>query len=166
MEIKKAIPADLVEILYLLKVCITDMNARGLGHWNSAFPGRELIKKDLSQGNIYLAKDRGVCKGMVTLLEVEPEDFREMKLDQSAARPLFLRRLAVHPGWKEQGIEEKLLDFAQSAAREKGFTCIRTDVHPSCEDTIEICKSLDFNEVGTFQTEIQRIPYLCYEKQC
>ena len=30
MEIRKAIPSDLVEILYLLRVCIKDMNEKGM----------------------------------------------------------------------------------------------------------------------------------------
>jgi len=165
MEIKKAKSSDLVEILFLLKVCISDMNEKGLKHWNSAFPGIDQIKKDLMEGNLYLAKDNGVCKGMVTLNDVEPDEYKAMKLDPTGVKPLFLQRLAVHPSWQGQGIAGKLVDFAQKMARDKGFTCIRTDIHQSCADAIELCKSLDFNKIGSFQSEYQRMPYLCYEKQ-
>ncbi len=65
----------------------------------------------------------------------------------------------------EKAKSTDLVDLARKMARGKGFTCIRTDVHQTCEDTIELCKNLDFNEVGSFQSEFQRIPYLCYEKQ-
>jgi GNAT superfamily N-acetyltransferase len=165
MEIKQAKSTDLVEILYLLKVCIVDMNAKGLMHWNSAFPGNEQIRKDLQDGNIYLAKDRGVCKGMVTLNDAEPDEYREMKFQTADAKALYLHRMAVHPKWQGKGVASILVDFAQKMAREKGFTCIRLDVSQSSEDARQFCKKLSFKEIGSFQANYQRIPYICYEKQ-
>jgi len=165
MEIKQAKSTDLVEILYLLKVCISDMNAKGLRHWNSAFPGNDQIRKDLREGSIYLAKDKGVCKGMVTLNDTEPEEYREMNFHSADAKPLFLHRMAVHPVWQGKGIARFMVDFAQKMAREKGFTCIRLDTYQSSEDARHLCKKLSFKEIGSFQANYQRIPYICYEKE-
>ena len=50
MEIRKAIPSDLVEILYLLRVCIKDMNEKGMKQWNSAHPESGVIKRNLEEG--------------------------------------------------------------------------------------------------------------------
>jgi GNAT superfamily N-acetyltransferase len=165
MEIKQAKSTDLVEVLYLLKVCIGDMNAKGLMHWNSAFPGNEQIRKDLLDGSIYLAKDRGVCKGMVTLNDIEPEEYRELKFPENDTKPLYLNRLAVHPKWHGRGIASIMVDFAQKMAREKGYTCIRLDIFQSAEDARQLCKKLSFKEIGSFQANYQRIPFICYEKQ-
>jgi hypothetical protein len=86
MEIIQAKPTDLIEILYLLRVCILDMNAKGLKHWNSAYPGPELIQQDLDSGSIYLAKEKGVCKGMVTLNEHEPADYKQINFPKGKTK--------------------------------------------------------------------------------
>jgi GNAT superfamily N-acetyltransferase len=165
MEVKQAKSTDLVEILYLLNVCISDMNAKGLKHWNNVFPGNEQIRKDLEEGNIYLAKEKGVCKGMVTLNDSEPAGYGDMKFQTAEARPLFLHRMAVHPKWQGKGIASYLVDFAQKMARDRGFTCIRLDIYQSSQEARQLCKKLNFQEIGSFQAPCQKIPYVCYEKQ-
>jgi len=165
MEIIQAKAVDLVEILYLVKVCITDMNARGLMHWNSTYPGAGLFQRDLDDGNIFLIKDRGVCKGMVTLSSKEPEEYRQLNFTSVNKKPLYMMRMAVHPMWQGKGIASKMIEFAQQMAREKGYTCIRLDVFQTSEDARNLCIGRNFKEIGSFQSDYQRIPFLCYEKQ-
>jgi ribosomal protein S18 acetylase RimI-like enzyme len=165
MDILKARATDLVEILFLLKVCTRDMNARGLRHWNSAFPSAEEINNDLLEGNIYLVKDKGVCKAMVNLHNTEPEDYRQMNLSADNSKPLFVYCLAVHPNWQGQGIAAMLIDFVQKLAKENGFTCIRLDIYRSSSEALQVCEKFSFREIGSFQANYQRIPYVCYEKQ-
>jgi GNAT superfamily N-acetyltransferase len=165
MEIIQAKSNDLVEILYLLKVCTRDMNSRGLRHWNSAFSPAEQIDRDVLDGHIYLVKDRGVCKGMVTLNETEPEDYRQMNLSSVDCKPLFVYCMAVHPTWQGKGIARMMIDYAQKMAKKNGFTCIRLDIYQTSEDARQLCEKLSFKEIGSFQANYQRIPYVCYEKQ-
>jgi ribosomal protein S18 acetylase RimI-like enzyme len=165
MEIIQAKSTDLVEILYLLKVCTRDMNSKGLRHWNSAFPPAEQIDRDVLNGNIYLVKDRGVCKGMVTLNDKEPEDYRQMNLSSADSKPLFVYCMAVHPTWQGKGIARMMIDYAQEMAKKNGFTCIRLDIYQTSEDARQLCEKLSFREIGSFLANYQRIPYVCYEKQ-
>jgi GNAT superfamily N-acetyltransferase len=165
MEITQAKSSDLVEILYLLRVCIRDMNAKGFWHWNSAYPSTGQIQKDLLDGSIYLAKDNFVCKGLISLNYSEPEDYRQMNLSSTGSKPLFLHYMAVHPTWQGKGIAGNMIDFAQKMARDKGFTCIRLDIYQSSEAVRQLCEKLSFRVIGSFQANYQRIPYVCYEKQ-
>jgi GNAT superfamily N-acetyltransferase len=165
MEIIQAKSADLVEILYLLKVCSRDMNSKGLRFWSSAFPAAEQINQDILDGHVYLVKDKGVCKGMVILDSTEPEDYRQMNLASENSRPLFLYCMAVHPTWQGKGIAGMMIDYAQEMARKSGFTSIRLDIYQTSEDARQLCEKLSFKEIGSFQANFQRIPYVCYEKQ-
>jgi len=165
MESSKAKSTDLVEILYLLKVCTRDMNAWGLWHWNSASPSSGQIQDDLQNGSIYLVKDNHVCKGLIALSTAEPEEYRQMNLASANSNPLFLQYMAVHPNWRGKGIARQMLDFAQEMARNNGFNCIRLDIYQSSEMAIQLCEKLSFKEIGSFKTNYQRIPYVCYEKQ-
>ncbi len=165
MDIIKAKATDLVEILFLLKVCTRDMNSRGLRHWSSTFPSSDEINHDLQQGSIYLVKDKGVCKGMINLHNTEPEDYSQMNLSADNSKPLFVYCMAVHPNWQGQGIAKMMIDFVQKLAKENGFTSIRLDIYKSSLDARQFCENLSFREIGSFQANFQRIPYVCYEKQ-
>lgn len=165
MEILQAKPIDFVEILYLTKVCTADMNARGFTHWNSAYPDAGLLQQDLDNGSIYLMKDRGVCKGMVTLSGNAPEAYGQLPFSAAHKKPLYMMRMAVHPLWQGKGIAKSLIEFAQRMARENGYDCIRVDVYQTSEEAKQLCIGQNFKEVGTFQADYQRISFLCYEKQ-
>ena len=165
MEINQAKPTDLIEILYLLRVCIHDMNAKGLKHWNSSFPDAEMILSDLERGTIYLIKDKGVCKGMVTLNEHEPDEYKSLNFEPGRKHPLYLQNMAVHPYWQGMGIATQMVDFAQKFAKEKGFDCIRLDVFQPSEKARLLYEKQFFKEVASFHSAYQKIPFVCYEKQ-
>ena len=54
MEIQLASSSDFVEILFLLRQCIKDMNEKGLKQWNTAYPSPEMIRGDIDGGVLYL----------------------------------------------------------------------------------------------------------------
>jgi GNAT superfamily N-acetyltransferase len=164
MEIIQAKSADLVEILYLLKVCSRDMNSKGLRFWSSSFPAAEQINRDIYEGHVYLVKDKGVCKGMMILNSTEPEDYRQMNLSSENSKPFFVHCMAVHPLWQGKGIAGMMINYAQEMAKKHGFTSIRLDIYQTSEDAIQLCEKLSFKEIGSFQANFQRIPYVCYEK--
>lgn len=165
MEIIQAKPSDLIEILYLLKVCILDMNQKGFKHWNSAYPSPDTIHQNLENGAIFLAKEKGVCKAMVTLNEEEPEDYKPLDLRSGNIKPLYLQHMAVHPRWQGMGIAKLLVDFAQKFAREREFNCIRLDVFKPSDHARQLYENQAFKEVASFQSAYQQIPFICYEKQ-
>jgi GNAT superfamily N-acetyltransferase len=165
MEIMQAKELDFIEILYLLRVCILDMNEKGLKHWNSVYPSPDMIRDDLAKSTIYLIKDKGICKGMVTLDSVEPEDYKGIQWPSSARKPLFLHRLAVHPNWQGQGIARMLLNFAEEYASKNGFDSLRIDVNSTSIHARNLCKKQMFNEAGNFYSAFQQQPFICYDKK-
>ena len=165
MEIHQAKPSDLIEILYLLKECVRDMNAKGMKHWNSSYPGVEDIGNDLSKESIFLVKDKGVCMGMVTLNESEPEDYKCVKWDSNNTKILYMKRMAVHPIWQEKGIAEMLVKFAEKYAKENKYNYIRLDTLSSNQSEAKLYISSKYDEVGQFHSIFQRTPFKCYEKK-
>ena len=65
MNILQAAPNDLIDVLYLLKDCVSDMNGKGHKHWNSAYPGTDFIREAIDKKTLYLYKDKRITKGMV-----------------------------------------------------------------------------------------------------
>jgi ribosomal protein S18 acetylase RimI-like enzyme len=141
------------------------MNTKGLKHWNSAFPGPDAIQADLSGGTIFLVKDKGVCKGMVTLNDQPPEDYKDLHFNSGKQKPIYLQNLAVHPRWQGMGIARQMVEFAQKIAQEKGFDCIRLDVFQPSDKARQLYEKQLFKEVASFYSADQKIPFVCYEKQ-
>jgi ribosomal protein S18 acetylase RimI-like enzyme len=165
MEIIQAQDKDFIEILYLLRICITDMNKKGLKHWNSAYPDAESIKNDLAKGAIYVLKDKGVCKGMMTLSDAEPEEYKHIKWSDDSGIPLYLHRMAIHPKWQRMGLARDLINFADNFARKNGYNCIRLDVFSPSERARQLYEKQNFHKIGSFHFAYQQVPYVCYEKR-
>jgi GNAT superfamily N-acetyltransferase len=165
MEIMQAKDADLIEILYLLRICILDMNRKGLKHWNSVYPGPDIILDDLSRSAIYVIKDKKISKGMVTLDNIEPEEYKGIQWTTPAQKPLFLHRLAVHPYWQGQGIARMLLNFAEEYAKKNGFDALRIDVFSDSDHARHLCAKNKFQEAGNFLSTFQQRPFICYDKK-
>ena len=165
MEIHRAKPSDLIEILYLLKECVKDMNTKGMKHWNSCYPGIEDIGHDLSKESIFLVKNKGICMGMVTLNETEPEEYKGINWSSNDSRILYMKRMAVHPNWQDKGVAEMLVKFAEDYARENKYKYIRLDTLSSNQYETKLYSNGKYNEVGQFHSTFQKIPFKCYEKK-
>ncbi len=165
MRIVRAEMSDLVEILYLVKECVTDMNARGLKYWNTFYPGSEIIIRDLQSRSIFLIKDNEVCKGMITLDKDAPGNYKNMEWHSGSEKVLYVHRMAVHPKWKDAGIVEMLIGQAEQYARDNEFTSIRLDTFSKDSFSSDMITAHNFKKAGEFLTEYQKTPFYCYEKE-
>lgn len=164
MDIAKAKPTDYIEILYLLRVCIADMHARGLLHWNNAFPDIRQIEQDINDEIVYLVKDKGVCKGMITLRSEEPGEYRNAGFN-STLKPLFIQHVTVHPDWKDSEIDRMMLDHARDYAVKNGFGCLRTDSWQWGSVNGNLLHDIQFVQVGTLAAGPRAQPIGCFEIQ-
>lgn len=165
MEIIQAKPDDLIEILFLIRQCVKDMNLKGMKHWNSSYPGTDDITKDLTGEGIYLAKDKGICLGMVTINEVEPDDYKGIRWSDNNSKILYLKRMAVHPDWQGKGVGKMLVEFAEDYAKKNNYSSIRLDTLSSNQLETQLYTSSKYDEVGEFHSIFQKTPFKCYEKK-
>ncbi len=164
MKIVQAAPKDLVEVLFLMKVCVGYMNEKGQKHWNNAFPSADFLNTAIENKSLYLYKDKEVSKGMVILTEEEPSEYKEIKWQGSNDKVLFLQFLAVHPKWQDNNIADRLIEYAEGYAKDHKYTTIRLDIHSSIHGGEKLCKDEGFDQAGQFHTSFQQAPYLAYEK--
>lgn len=164
MEIMPAKPDDLVEVLFLMRECINNMNEKGLMQWNPAHPGPREIEKDLTNNIVFLIKDKGICKGMIMLSEKLDPVLKNIKWKNNKGKALLIKRMAVHPNWQGQGIGKTLIEHAGTYAKKNKYKSLRMDVMESNMSALEISQKFDFEEVGEYKTEYQNTPYRCFEK--
>lgn len=159
MEIIKARPIDLIEIVYLLRICSCENDSRG-----------QLLQKTssdiLSNTNfehIYILKDNSLTIGLVSLLEQQNTGCC-IHWTSDSEKPLYIESLVVHPNWKKRGSGEQLLAFIEEYAGSHGFTSIRTDAHAENNFSNELYRRLNFKSAGEFLSPAQKVPFYCYEK--
>jgi hypothetical protein len=164
MEIKQASSIDLVDVLYLLKQCVMDMNRKGLKQWNSAYPSPELIREDIDKGTLYVYSEMKIAQGMINLSEEAPEDYKDIQWQQTTGKALYVKRFAVHPIWIESEVPINLINFAEKFAKDNNFTTIRIDVLDSYPVDEKFFSARNFTAAGSFHSEFQKLLYTCYEK--
>jgi GNAT superfamily N-acetyltransferase len=164
MEIKQATSSEFVEVLYLIRECVKDMNSKGLKQWNNASPSPGQLKEELEKGTIFLFQERGIVKGLMKLSDELPSEYAGIDWKSSMEKPLFIKLFAIHPLWHDSNIGEKLIEFAEIYAKENNFSGIRLDTldnYPVAEGFFE---NKQFSVAGTFQSSFQKAPFVCYEK--
>ena len=164
MEIQLASSSDFVEILFLLRQCIKEMNEKGLKQWNMSYPSPEMIRSDIDSGILYLFKELGIAKGMICLSKEKPDGYDDVDWRTDSGNVLYIKRFAVHPYWQDSEVGEKLIAYAEEYAKDNKFTCIRMDVLDSYPVDDSFFSSKKFTMAGTFHSSFQKLPYTCYEK--
>lgn len=164
MNIIKADFKDLVEVLFLMKECVEDLNQNGFKHWNNAYPGSDILKTAIDNGNLYVYKEGGISKGMVIFSNEEPEEYKNIKWNTNGSKVLYLKFLAVHPNWKDKNIDKSLLEYAELYAKDNGFAAVRVDVYSGMQNADKVCSGQGFSLSGEFRSSFQESPYHAYEK--
>lgn len=164
MEIKQVTSYHLVDVLFLLKECIADMNSKGLKQWNSANPGTAIIREDITKETLYCYTELGIIRGMINLSNEMPKEYADVTWKGNATKVLYLNRFAVHPLYIETDICDKLLKFAEQFAKNNKFTSIQLDVLDSYPVDDNFFTARKFEKAGDFHTDFQKMPYVCFEK--
>jgi hypothetical protein len=164
MEIKQATPSEFVEVLFLIRECVKDMNSKGLKQWNNASPSPEQLKDELEKGTIFLYQELGIVKGLMKLSGELPLEYAGVEWKSSMEKPLFIKLFAIHPLWHNSNISEKLLEFAEIFAKENNYSGIRLDIMENYPVGEGFFENKQFVIAGTFQSEYQKTPFVCYEK--
>ena len=161
MNIIKASPADIVEVLYLLKVCVLEMNIKGWYHWDMQ---NHLVKYDIENNSVFLYKENEVSVGAITLNNEEIAEYKDIKWSHLSNNPLVVHRLLVHPNWREKGVAKELLVFSENFAKENGFTSLRLEVFSENQEAVGLYNQLNYKQQGEIQLHYQKSPYYCFEK--
>lgn len=164
MEIIRANAEDIKEVLKLVQECIKDMNDQGIDQWNEQYPQHEIFVTDIKKGSLYIIKNEEKIAGIIVLSEEQDEQYDEIDWEDKFGKALLVHRLAVHPKLQGMGIAQKLMDFAESYAKENGYSSIRLDTYSENPRSRKLFEKRKYKrKFGQIYFPECKEPYYCYE---
>ena len=128
MQIIKAEPVDIDEIMVLVKDCIRDMQARGSDQWDDTYPTREIFNADIRNRTLFLAKEGAFLQALMVLNEEQPPEYFELPWTTDG-KIMTLHRLAVLPHCQQQGMGRRLMAFAEDYGIQNGYNAVHLDTY-------------------------------------
>lgn len=148
-NIRKAVEADLDELIELYKACTIRMNKAGLFNWHSSYPDHETISGDIKRGTLYIL-ERDRIHGAMTLNDEQPIEYIEINWEYLTGPFLVVHRLAISPDHQGKGYAVYLMDYAEKLAESSGCQSIRMDVYTINIPGINLYKKLNYRELNEF----------------
>lgn len=160
----KATLSHLMEVIFIYDSCVFDMNTRGLFNWNTAYPSWETVYKDIEEGNLFIYQENQIVAGVFCLNEEQPVEYES--LDWKYEGPfLVVHRLAVHPVYRNKGIAEKMMLFAEKYALNNKYKVIRLDAITSNPQAMKVYEKTGYLKTGLINFEYQKVAFQCMEKK-
>ena len=159
MEITKAKPNDLIEVMYLQRICSNDKNSVGLTQ--NRFPVPDL--NELNHKN-FIIRDNLLTVGLITFSQDTANDCFGIKWSQLSLKSLFIQMLIVHPNWHERGIGQSLLQFAEKYATENQFTSIRLVLIGNDEYYKSLYQLFNYQLIDNIPKQNSLVSYSGFEK--
>lgn len=164
MEIKPAHKENLLAIVYLVRECVKDMNARNLFHWNNYYPGYQTLLSDAEAGNLFIGIEKGIVVATMSLDEEKPEEYIKEGFNGNG-KTLYLHRLAVLPSEQGKGHASEMIAFAENYAVENGFNSIMLDVFEGNTNALDMYVNKGYAKKGSFLFPFQKTSFSCLSKE-
>ncbi|MCE5171694.1 GNAT family N-acetyltransferase [Paenibacillus profundus] len=164
MTIHRAVPAELDDVMTLVRECTEQMHSQGINQWDENYPNAHILMEDIRSGWLHTYRDGEEIVGMMTLDENQEEEFEAISWRDQGGRALIAHRLAVKPSHQGQGIAKKLLAFADNYAQEQGYSSLRFDSYSKNTKAVELYKRLGYEVRGEIVYPSLEFPFYVFEK--
>jgi GNAT superfamily N-acetyltransferase len=161
MSIIKAVPSDLVEVMYLLRVCSIEMNSMGCLYWNFF---SQQIPELIHKGGLFRYMDNESTVGVIALNNKNADEYDAINWKYTQGKILPVRIL-VHPKWHNKGVGVNLLTFAEHYALENNYSSIRIDISTNNSYGFKLMDLAKYREAGELHLPFHSAPFICFEKE-
>lgn len=149
----------------LVRRVVPLMRAAGNLQWDEAYPNPEVFRRDVEQGQLWLAEIDGVLAGISAITHDQEPEYAQVGWDLAEAA-IVVHRLAVDPGFRGQGVAFALMEQAERNARDEGVGVLRVDTNTQNEATGRLFPKLGYTLSGEIGLSFRPgLRFLCFEKR-
>lgn len=162
--IRKAELTGLASIKNLTEACAVSMQEKGIFQWNEHYPSLEKLRLDIEKQELFVLEENEQIKGIIVLTPEMDEEYIPIEWLTPNGNNLYIHRLATDPATWGTGNGKKLMDFAESFAREKGYDSVRLDTFSQNKRNQRFYESRGYRRLGDiFFPKQSEHPFHCYE---
>ncbi len=133
MNIRRADINDLDSVMPIFDEARKTIASLGIDQWQNGYPDRDVIMRDMDEGNSYLVEDDVVYASFAVICDGEPTYDKiydgEWSSGNNNRNYLAIHRVAISLAKRGQGIAGKIIEHASHIAEDSGLSSIRIDTH-------------------------------------
>ena len=102
---------------------------------------------------------------MIVFQTDPPQEHENINWKFNEKQVLNVENIVIHHFWQKKGIEDELLQFAETFAHDNNFKAIRLDAYAIDEYIVDLYKKKNYEKAGETFFSFQKIPFICFEKK-
>jgi ribosomal protein S18 acetylase RimI-like enzyme len=162
--IRRAKISEIPDILKLTEACAKAMVEKGIYQWNEHYPSRSAFEMDLLEKSLYVLLSGDHIVGCVVISLIMDQEYVPVKWLTPSHNNAYIHRLAVLPEQQRKGYAQRLMDFAERYAKEKGCISVRLDTFSQNRRNQVFYETRGYQRLGDIYFPKQSAhPFHCYE---
>ena len=163
LMIRKAISADIKDIMEIIKETIVEMHSYGNTQWDESYPQEKDFLKDIQKGDLYVSKLEGSLVGFACINKIEPAEYTDLPWSMQETA-MIVHRMAVTPAYRRKGIGTELMKFVDEYALKNNVRYLKTDTYSINTKMNALFVKCGYKRVGEMSFLGKEKPFYCYEK--
>jgi ribosomal protein S18 acetylase RimI-like enzyme len=132
--------------------------------WNEHYPSATVFENDIERDELYVLEIAKKVVGTIVITTLVDEEYLPIKWLTPNSNNVYIHRLSVHPEHQGKGYAQKLMDFAENNAKEKGYLSIRLDTFSQNKRNQKFYEKRGYQRLGDiFLPKQSEHPFHCYE---
>ncbi len=162
--IRRAKISEITDILTITKACADYMSQNGILQWNEHYPSKFAFQTDIERNELFVLELEGKLIGTIVISTFMDEEYYPIEWLTKNDNNVYIHRLSVHPKFQGQGYAQKLMDFAENRAKEKGYTSVRLDTFSQNKRNQRFYEKRGYKKLDDiFFPKQSEYPFHCYE---
>ena len=163
LTFKRAVSADLPEVLALFQAATKRMDEQGIPQWDEVYPNREVLGCDISRGELTVCRVDGKIVCVFVLSERYDEEYVQGSWRFPGSRFYVLHRLCVHPAFQNRRIAARSMDYIEETLKGEGVESVRLDAFSLNPYALRLYESRGYEKAG--EVNFRKGLFFLYEKK-
>ncbi len=156
--------SEIPEILDITRRCAALMIKNGIYQWNDVYPSAAAFEKDIERNELFVLEQTTKVVGTVVISTLMDDEYAPVQWLTPNLNNVYIHRLSVDPMFQGKGFAQKLMDFAENFAKEKGFVSIRLDTFSQNKRNQLFYEKRGYQKLENIHYPKQsNYPFHCYE---
>ncbi len=162
--IRKAKVSEIDKIITITRACAANMIKQNIFQWNENYPTYEAFESDFNRDELYVLTFSEEIIGSIVVSTLKDEEYDDITWLTEDANNYYIHRLAIHPEHQRKGYAKKLMDFAETTAKENNATSVRLDTFSQNDRNQKFYEARGYQKLESIYFPKQsKHPFYCYE---